>query len=58
MEKAVNEKPDKEKDVLNDPKNRKGPACEPLPAKPHFTPFRTKPERTYHPGKLKTTCAL
>jgi len=32
-------------------KNQKGLVSEPLPAKPHFTPFRNKPERINHPGK-------
>jgi hypothetical protein len=32
-------------------KKRKGLAGEPLPAKPHFTPSRNKPERINHPGK-------
>ena len=32
-------------------KNQKGLVSEPLPAKPHFTPSRTKPGRINHPGK-------
>ncbi len=34
-------------------KKEKGLDPEPLPAKPQFTPSRTKPEHVHHPGTIK-----